>query len=81
MSYRFADSLRAESGVFHCTQSNYICHIGLLTVCEQSQEFFTVHTEQLYMSYRFADSLRAESGVFHCTRLRSAGSGQNRVPS
>ena len=27
-----------SSGVFHCTQSNGICHTGLLTACEQDQD-------------------------------------------
>jgi len=25
-------------GVFHCTHSNCICHIGVLTACEQGQD-------------------------------------------
>jgi len=40
MSYRFADSLRAEScsQAAHCTSSNSIGHTGLLTACEQDQD-------------------------------------------
>ena len=30
--------LSISSGVFHCTHSNVICHIGLLAACEQDQD-------------------------------------------
>ena len=40
-STRFGEFLCPSSGVFHCTHSNDICHRGLLTVCEQSQDGVT----------------------------------------
>ena len=33
----FGQFLCPSSGAFHCTQSNGICHTGLLTACEQEQ--------------------------------------------
>jgi len=33
----FGQFLCPSSGVFHCTHGNGICHIGLLTACEQDQ--------------------------------------------
>ena len=60
-----------SSGVFHSTYSNSICHIGLLTACEQDQDgtkiisiirSFSLYTQQWYVAYRFADSLRAGAG-------------------
>jgi hypothetical protein len=46
----FRQFLCPSSGVLHCTHSNGICYIGLLTACKQ---------EHWYMLYRFADSLWA----------------------
>ena len=34
----FGQFLCPSSGVFHCTHSNGICHIGMLTACEQDQD-------------------------------------------
>jgi hypothetical protein len=34
----FGQFLCPSSGVFHCTNSNGICHTGLLTACEQDQD-------------------------------------------
>ena len=34
----FGQSLSPSSGVFHCTHSDGICHVGLLTACEQDQD-------------------------------------------
>jgi len=35
----FGQFLCPSSGVFHCTHSNGICHTGLLTACEQDQDW------------------------------------------
>jgi len=34
----FGQFLCPSSGVFHCTQSNGICHTDLLTACNQDQD-------------------------------------------
>jgi len=37
-STSFGQFLCPSSGVFHCTHSDGICHIGLLTACKQDQD-------------------------------------------
>jgi hypothetical protein len=60
-----------SSGVFHCTNSNGMCHTGLragsgwnililLASCLQIRSF-SLYTQQRYTSYRFASRIR----MFH----------------
>jgi len=71
----FGQILCPSSGVFDCTHSNGICHIGLLymfrTVPLSIIRSFSLYTQQWYMSYRFADSLCPKHVEFCSNNMRN----------
>ena len=50
----FGQFLCPSSEFFHCTQSNGICHIGLLNACEQEHLLLLTSSQQTYMTYTIA---------------------------
>ena len=47
----FGQFLCPSSGVFHCTHSKGICHIGLLSACEQEHMLMLASCQQTCMTY------------------------------
>ena len=47
----FGQFLCPSSGVFHCTHSNGICYIGLLTACEQGHQLLLTSCQETCMTY------------------------------
>jgi hypothetical protein len=55
----FGQFLCPSSGVFHCTHSSGICHTGLLTDCEQEQDW----TSSIYHCCVYSENLMMDRGT------------------
>ena len=75
-STRLGQFLCPSSGIFHRKHSNYICHAGLLTACEQDQDGNTVPS----WSCPQAISKPVWHKTLQCVQWKNPDEGQRNCP-